>query len=425
MDSNWIVFITLFFLLFTLSAFFSGSEVALFSIDEKRLKFINKKNPYAAKLISRLLEYPRKILITILIGNNIANVGISLTAAFLTVKFASFYNLNLDVVLAIEIIVLTVVILIIAEIFPKIVAHKYPVEFSIIAVYPLSWIFTLFAPITFLFFHMTRLVQKRITIDHKKIALSSDELKTLTDLGKEHGALESEEHSLIHGIIEFGDTTVREIMTARTDMIALEINSSFETVIQTILAHKRSRIPVYKNNIDTIVGILYAKDLLPFYLTKASLQYFSLQKLCRNPLYVPEMKRIDETFQEFQTRKVHIAIVVDEFGGTAGLVTLENIIEEIMSKFSQSNELNEYCKKIDEHSFLIDAKISIEDLEELLNEDLREDDTDFDTLGGFIFHILGEIPKKNFRFRVKDYELQIKEVMSNRIISVLLTKIEN
>jgi gliding motility-associated protein GldE len=422
LELSWIAFLTLFIFLFTLSAFFSGSEVALFSIDEKRLKFINEKNPYAAKLIARLLEYPRKILIAILIGNNIANVGISLTAAFLTVKLASFLNFNLDILLAIEIIALTIFLLIIAEIFPKILANKYPVEFSMIAAYPLSWVFTLFAPITFLFFHMTRLLQRRITNDRKKIALSSDELKTLADLGKEQGAIEKEEHTLIHSIIEFGDTTVREVMTTRTDMVALDITSSFETVIQSILAHKRSRIPIYRDEIDKIEGILYAKDILPYYLTQTSPQYFSLQKLSRQPLFVPEMKRIDEMFKEFQTKKVHIAIVVDEFGGTAGLVTLEDIIEEIMSKFSQSSQLSEYCKKIDENSYLIDAKIPIEDLEELLNENLTEGDADFDTLGGFIFHSLGEIPKENFHFRVKEYELQIKEVVNNRIISVLLTK---
>jgi len=423
--SSWIVFIALFLLLFSLSAFFSGSEVALFSLDEKRLKLIKKKNPYAFKLISRLLEYPRKILITILIGNNIANVGISLTAALLTLKLANNFNLNIDIVLAVEIIVLTITVLIIAEIFPKIIANKYPIEFSVIASYPLSWIFTLLAPVTFLFFHMTRLLQKRIVIDKKKMAISSDEIKTLADLGKEHGALESEEHSLIHSIIEFGDTTVREIMTTRTEMVAIEINSSFETVIQTIFAHKRSRIPVYKNNIDNVVGILYAKDLLPYYSTQSSLQYFSLQKLCRQPLFVPEIKLIDEMFKDFQSKKVHIAIVVDEFGGTAGLITLEDIIEEIMSKFSQSDEPSEYCKKLDENSYLIDAKIPIEEFENLLDESLREDESEYDTLGGFIFHTLGEIPKTNFRFAIKGYELQIKEIKNNRITSVLLTKNES
>lgn len=423
MDSSWIGLLILFLFLFTASAFFSGSEVALFSLDEKKLRFINRKNPYAAKLISRLLEYPRKILITILIGNNLANVGISLSAAFLTLKFANYYNLNVNLILAIEIILLTISVIIIAEVFPKIVANKYPIEFSIIAIYPLSWVFTLFAPITFVFFQLTKLVQKRIVFDKSRAAISNDDLKTLADLGREHGALESDEHSLIHSIIEFGDTKVREIMTARTDMIALDVKEQFEKVMETILRSKHSRIPVYRNNIDDIIGILYAKDILPYYVNRNSLNLFSLQKLVRQALFVPENKRIDEMFKEFQTKKIHIAIVVDEFGGTAGLITLEDIIEELMSKLAPSDEISDYCNRIDENNYLVDAKIPIEDMEELFNEEFREEDEDFDTLGGFVFHRMGEIPEQNSEFTFKNFKFQIKEVVNNRIIKVQIAKV--
>ncbi len=229
MDTDSLVQLLIVLGLFVLSAFFSGSEVALFSIDEKRLKIISKRNRLAEKYIRRLLEFPRKVLITILIGNNIANVGISIILAFLTVRIAHSLGWNPDLLISIEIIVLTVVLLLIGEILPKIIANRFPIEYAIFACYPLHWLYTLLAPITFVFNFISKLLQRNFSIDKSKTAIKVEEIKTLADLSKEYGAIQKDEQNLIHGIIEFGETTVKEIMTNRTEMVAAEIS---ETLIQ-------------------------------------------------------------------------------------------------------------------------------------------------------------------------------------------------
>jgi len=415
--------------LFILSAFFSGSEVALFSIDEKKLNQISKKNPHAAKYIKRLLEFPRKVLITILIGNNLANVGISIILAFLTVKFAHQMNLNPDILISIEIIVLTIVLLLIGEILPKIIANRFPVEYSILACYPLHWLYTILAPITFVFTFVSKLLQRNFSIDKSKAAIKVDEIKTLADLSHEYGAIQKDEQSLIHGIIEFGETTVKEIMTNRTEMIAAEINEELDSILNKLLSSKHSRLPVYKNNIDNIEGFIYIKDLLPYYIQRKSASTkttddFSISKILRPAIFVPESKKIDEMFREFQQKNIHIAIVVDEFGGTAGLVTMEDILEEVMSNLSYSDE-NDFYKKLDENTFIVDAKIPIDDLEKLLQIQLKSEDEDYDTLGGFLLEKFGDLPEVNSYLDFNNFRFEIKDASERKIEKVLIRKIKN
>jgi len=416
--------------LFVASAFFSGSEVALFSIDEKRLNQISKIKPLAARYIRRLLEFPRKTLITILIGNNIANVGISILLAFLTVKLANQFNINPDWLISIEIIVLTIVLLLIGEIIPKIFANRFPIEYAIVACYPLHWIYTIFAPVTFLFNQVSKIFQKSFPLDKTRTAIRVEEIKTLADIGEEYGAIEKDEQSLIHGIIEFGETTVKEIMTNRTEMVAAEINEDFDSLIKKFLDSKHSRLPVYKGNIDNIEGFVYIKDLLPIYIQRQKsnghiLEEFNISKILRPAIFVPESKKIDEMFREFQQKNIHIAIVVDEFGGTAGLVTMEDILAEVMSKLSPQEESEEFYKQIDENTFIVDAKISIDDLEQLLETQLKSEEDDYDTLGGFLLSKFEDLPEINSFIDYEEYRFIIKEASEKRIEKVLIKKIKN
>jgi putative hemolysin len=416
--------------LFVASAFFSGSEVALFSIDEKRLNQISKIKPLAARYIRRLLEFPRKTLITILIGNNIANVGISILLAFLTVKLANQFNINPDWLISIEIIVLTIVLLLIGEIIPKIFANRFPIEYAIVACYPLHWIYTIFAPVTFLFNQVSKIFQKSFPLDKSRTAIRVEEIKTLADIGEEYGAIEKDEQSLIHGIIEFGETTVKEIMTNRTEMVAAEINEDFDSLIKKFLDSKHSRLPVYKGNIDNIEGFVYIKDLLPIYIQRQKsnghiLEEFNISKILRPAIFVPESKKIDEMFREFQQKNIHIAIVVDEFGGTAGLVTMEDILAEVMSKLSPQEESEEFYKQIDENTFLVDAKIPIDDLEQLLETQLKSEEDDYDTLGGFLLSKFEDLPEINSFIDYEEYRFIIKEASEKRIEKVLIKKIKN
>jgi len=416
--------------LFVASAFFSGSEVALFSIDEKRLNQISKIKPLAARYIRRLLEFPRKTLITILIGNNIANVGISILLAFLTVKLANQFNINPDWLISIEIIVLTIVLLLIGEIIPKIFANRFPIEYAIVACYPLHWIYTIFAPVTFLFNQVSKIFQKSFPLDKTRTAIRVEEIKTLADIGEEYGAIEKDEQSLIHGIIEFGETTVKEIMTNRTEMVAAEINEDFDSLIKKFLDSKHSRLPVYKGNIDNIEGFVYIKDLLPIYIQRQKsnghiLEEFNISKILRPAIFVPESKKIDEMFREFQQKNIHIAIVVDEFGGTAGLVTMEDILAEVMSKLSPQEESEEFYKQIDENTFIVDAKIPIDDLEQLLETQLKSEEDDYDTLGGFLLSKFEDLPEINSFIDYEEYRFIIKEASEKRIEKVLIKKIKN
>lgn len=430
MDTDSFVKLLIVLGLFVASAFFSGSEVALFSIDEKRLNQISKIKPLAARYIRRLLEFPRKTLITILIGNNIANVGISILLAFLTVKLANQFNINPDWLISIEIIVLTIVLLLIGEIIPKIFANRFPIEYAIVACYPLHWIYTIFAPVTFLFNQVSKIFQKSFPLDKSRTAIRVEEIKTLADIGEEYGAIEKDEQSLIHGIIEFGETTVKEIMTNRTEMVAAEINEDFDSLLKKFLDSKHSRLPVYKGNIDNIEGFVYIKDLLPIYIQRQKsnghiLEEFNISKILRPAIFVPESKKIDEMFREFQQKNIHIAIVVDEFGGTAGLVTMEDILAEVMSKLSPQEESEEFYKQMDENTFLVDAKIPIDDLEQLLETQLKSEEDDYDTLGGFLLSKFEDLPEINSFIDYEEYRFIIKEASEKRIEKVLIKKIKN
>lgn len=429
MEVDAVLHLIIVLILFFVSAFFSGSEVALFSIDEKKLKVISQKNPIAAKYIRRLLEFPRKILITILIGNNLANVGISILLAFLTVKLANSIGWNPDILISIEIIVLTIVLLLIGEIIPKIIANRYPIEYAIIVCYPLNWLYTILAPITFVFNFLSKILQKNFTIDKSKTAIKVEEIKTLADLGEQYGAIEKDEQNLIHSIIEFGETTVKEVMTNRTEMIAAEINENLDDVLKKFLSSKHSRLPVYRNNIDNIEGFIYIKDLLPFYIKKQSQdntqkEDFQISKILRPAIFVPESKKIDEMFREFQQKNIHIAIVVDEFGGTAGLVTMEDILQEVMSNLSYSED-EEFHKRIDENTLIVDARIPIDDLEELLEIKLKSEEDDFDTLGGFLLEKFGDLPEPGNFLDFENYRFEIQNASEKKIEKVIIKKLSD
>jgi len=428
LDTDWLIQFFIALSLFAVSAFFSASEVALFSIDEKKLLLISKKKPYAAKIISRLLEFPRKVLITILFGNNLANVAISIILAFLTVKAAHHFNLNEDVLIAIEIFLLTIALLLIGEIIPKIIANRYPVEYILIACYPLNWIFSLLSPITYAFYFISNVFPKGVLRNKNLMSIKTDELKSLADISKEFGAIEKDEHDLISGIIELGETTVREVMTNRTEMVAVEINESLENCIKKFLDSNHSRLPVYRSNIDNIEGFIYIKDFLSYLSLKSEQELkkedFHISKMIRPVIFVPESKKIDEMFSEFQKKKIHIAIVVDEFGGTAGLVTMEDILSEVVNRFSAPEESKNFFIKIGEDTYLVDAKISISDLEPILNIKLKTEDDDFDTLGGFLLHQFEDLPDENNFIEFQRYRFEVKEVTEKRIEKVLIKKLQ-
>ncbi len=415
------------FLLFVLllsSAFFSGSEVALFSIEKKRLKEISSNN-LMGRYIHLLLEHPRRLLVTILLGNTVINVAASIVAVTLAIEIASAHDISIDLILMLQIIILTILILIFGEITPKIYASRYPVQFAKFISIPLYWVSILIFPIAKVLSDLIRIVFSRIKPDARKTAILNSELSELADISAAKGTIVEDEQELIHGLVSFREVMAREVMTPRVDISAVSVDTSLEGVMKIITDSGHSRLPLYEDNLDNIKGIIYAKDLLKFLREKEQVQNFSLVSLARNAMFVPETKLISELMQEFQSKKLHMGIVVDEYGGTSGLISLEDILEEIVGEIVDEYDKEENpIVKLSERSYVVLGKVDIDEINELLETDLSSENDDYETIGGFIFNQAGTIPAENYNFVFDRFRFTVKKLENKRIYSVQIDIID-
>lgn len=415
--------IILLFLLFC-SAIFSGSEVALFSLDEKKIDDIKKDTGILGTYISKLLLFPKRLLVTILIGNTLANVAASIISVSIALEIANLNNIPVDIALLIQIIILTIIVILFAEITPKVWANRHPIYFSKIIAFPLYWVSFFLSPISKLLTILIKKATSRVKYDKSKTALSSTEIADLADIGVERGTIEVEEHGLIHGLVAFKSINVREIMTPRVDMVAIPNNIKLSDLIDLIKDSGHSRIPVYKDDLDNILGILYAKDLLPYLNSELNLSTFELEKIIRECIFVPETKLISKLMHEFQEKNMHLSIVVDEYGGTSGLITLEDILEEIVGEIrDEFDDEEEEIVEVSENKFIMSGKVDIDEIEEKLNINIDVPDEDFETLGGFIFNHAGTIPEVGFSFSQYGYSYKVIEIENNRITKVEIEKL--
>jgi len=405
----------LFVLLLFLSAFFSGSEVAFLN-----LKAHNKK---ISKDILFFAKQSKRLLIGLLFGNTIINVCIAFLGAYFIHHLTNQYIISASLLLFIEIVLISLILLIFGEVIPKVFAMRHSIKFARIAYLPLKFIFIIFKPIIFLFDKVVIFVNNFIPVKNEKIFDSEEELKILTELSEEQGTLDEDESEMIQSIIEFNDKEAGEILTARVDIIGIEANQSLDMAMDLISKEQFSKIPVFIDSIDNIKGILHAKDLVP-YLT-GSRPSINLLSISRAPFFVPETKHIDELLNDFKTKKTNIAIIVDEWGGTEGLITLEDIVEEVLGEIRDpfDNEQN-LINKISMGVYMVDAKISIYDLQEAINISFP-DDRDYDTLGGFILNELQEIPKKNDVVKFNSNIFSVVSMNENRIGQIKVIKNEN
>jgi putative hemolysin len=399
-------------ILLLLSAFFSGAETAFFSLNQLELKKLKEDNDKISQLITDLLSRPERILITILLGNNLANIAIATIAAMMTHVIILQHNLSQVVALVVDIALVTFVILILSEITPKVIAVKNHMRYARIAIGPLRFFMLLLWPVVrlleLLMGSLVRQVGKR-----GRVYLSESELKTLVEVGEEQGALEEDEKEMISSIFEFGQTQVREIMVPRIDVVAVHEKTSFDELVSVVTSKGHSRIPVFRESMDDIIGVLYAKDLIPFLLKDTS--SFSLEAALRSPYFTPDSKQIDDLLREFQQNKIHMALVVDEYGGTAGIVTLEDIIEEIVGEIQDEFDTEgSLFRKLGDDSYLIDARLSISDLNEEFEDDLLEESDNYETLGGFIFDIAGEVPEVDNHFESAGYRFTVLSMEGHR-----------
>ena len=398
-------YIIIFIFLLILSAFFSGTETAYFHIRKHR-----KETP---EKIKSVLDSPQRLLVSLLTGNTIVNVSIASLAAYITAGFADDYTWSKSTLILMEVLVVSVVVLIFGEILPKMIAIKYSKEYALKMYTPLKIMMFILSPIAQGFNAITNVVIKIIPFRKEKIFDSEEELKILAELGEEEGTLQEEESDMIQSIFDFKEKTVGEIITPRVDIVSLKSDESIDKAMDIIGERQFSKIPIYKDTIDNIKGILYAKDIIPYLM--GSRPNVNLQTLARQPFFVPETKPIDDLMEEFKLRKTSIAIVVDEWGGTEGLVTLEDVVEEVMGEIRDPYDQEESnVLKQSDGSFIVDGSITIYDLEEETDIEFPED-RDYDTLGGFILDILTDIPQTGEQVEFNNIIFTVQTVKNNRI----------
>ena len=403
-------YIVIFFiLLIMLSAFFSGTETAYFNLKTHRDDVPSK--------LKELLDNPRSLLVSILTGNTIVNVGIGSLAAIITYRISPD-NQNL---MLLQVIIVSIVLIIFGEILPKTIAMRSSSQFANIVYYPLRVFMILLHPVTLILNGINKFVLKLIPKEEKSFD-TEEELEILAELGEEKGSLDEEESDMIRSIIKFDDKTVREIMTPRVDILSLPSDASIDDAMDLIAKKQFSKIPLYKENIDEITGIIYAKDLVPYLI--GSRPNVKLQSISRNVYFVPEQKPIDDLLNDFKEKKISLAIVVDEWGGTSGMVTLEDIVEEVMGEIRDPYDLEKSpVSQINDENFIVDGKISIYDLEEEIEGISFPEDRDYDTLGGLILDNLEDIPKQGQSIVHDEWMIKVLDLDGNRITKVEITKI--
>ena len=404
-------FIVILLMLFC-SALISGAEVAYFSLTPNDVEDLNQEKSKKALLTLKLLEKPNKLLATILITNNFINIGIIILSTYLTASIFQFPE-NSIMEFMFQIVVITFVIVLFGEITPKVYANRNALWFSKWMSIPLNLSSKLFSPLSYLLTSSTAFIDKRLK--RKKEVVSMDEIAEALELTTETDPNE-EEQKILKSIVEFGNIDVKEIMKSRVDIVAIEQKLLFEKVIDLVVDSGFSRIPIYKENFDDVIGILYVKDLIPHLDQKSD---FKWQDLIRSAYFVPETKMINDLLKEFQDKKIHLAIVVDEYGGTSGIVTLEDILEEIVGDITDEfDDDGNFFSVLDEYNFIFEGKISLNDfLKTVKGETDYFDDVkgDSDSLAGLILELKGVIPNKGEVIKFAPYIFTIESSDSRKI----------
>lgn len=396
-------------ILLVLSSLVSGSESAFFSLSPANLKYL-EDNPTKTNAVAiKLLQEPEQLLASILIANNFINVGIVILSAFITNATIDFSQSPI-IGFVVQVVVITFILLLFGEIIPKILATSKSLSFARFMALPLFIITKVFRPFNYLLVSSTAQMNRRFS---QKQNISIDELSDALEITSGH---HPEEKRILKGIVTFGHTEVREIMKPRLDVVALDKTTGFNKLKSVVVESGYSRIPVYENSFDEVRGVLYVKDLLPHIDEPDN---FNWQKLLREPYFIPESKKINVLLSEFQANRIHLAIVVDEYGGTCGIVSLEDILEEIVGEISdESDEEISLYTKIDDYNYLFEGKILLNDFAKVLNvSDSVFDDVrgEAETLAGVILEMIGHLPSKNDTINHKYFKFTIDSVDNKRI----------
>jgi putative hemolysin len=409
-------FIGIFILLFC-SAIVSGAEVALFSLSQKDIDETIQDHASKGKIISQLLEKPKKLLATLLVANNFINIGVVILFSFIGKDlFAAVTSPVFKFIL--EVILVTFLLLLFGEVLPKVYASRNNIKFAKLIAYPVAALDRVLSPISLPMRSATIYLQNKL--GKQKTNFSVDQLSQALELTAT-GETSTEEQKILEGIVSFGNTDTKQVMSPRIDIFALEITEPFDVIYKKIIEKGFSRIPVYQDNIDHIEGVLFVKDLLPYINTNE----FDWKTLIREPFFVPENKKLDNLLKDFQSMKSHLAIVVDEYGGTSGLVSLEDVLEEIVGDISDEfdNEPLNFTK-IDDKNYIFEGKINLKDFYRIIEVDeeafeLKKGEAE--TLAGFILEILGNFPKIDQKISFENCLFTVEAVDKKRIKQIKVT----
>jgi gliding motility-associated protein GldE len=395
----------------------AAAEVALFSLTQKNLADLASHNPSKHSVISQLLSKPKKLLATILVANNFLHISIVILFSFSLDEVFSTITSPL-IKFIVEVILVTFLILLFGEVLPKIYASRNNIKFASFIAYPLVFLDKLLSPISFPMRSFTLFIQEKL--GKQKTNFSVDQLSQALELTSTEDTTQ-EEQKLLEGIVSFGNTDTKQVMSPRIDLFALDIEETFAEIFPKIIEKGYSRIPVYEDNIDHIVGVLFIKDLIPHINKKE----YDWKTLLREPFFVPENKKLDDLLKDFQSMKSHLAIVVDEYGGTSGIVSLEDVIEEIVGDISDEfDDENINYTQIDEKNYLFEGKINLKDFYRIIDvdEDLFEiRKGEAETLAGFILEILGNFPKKGQKIQFENCLFTIEVVDKKRVKQIKAT----
>jgi CBS domain containing-hemolysin-like protein len=402
----------IFIVCFLLIGFFEGSETAFISLNKIRLKHKSETGDRNAQLVEKAMEKPERILYTTLVGTNIMIVTCSaLSTAFLEHHFTYHINTFLW-----EILILTPLILIFCEIIPKSIFFKHSTEISVHIIKVIELFYRLFLPVIVMTSFITRNILSLLNLQEKlfDISLTKEDFGCLIAQGEEEGVIEKDKGKIITGVFALSETVAREVMTPRTDIIAVEVNTRPEELIQIFIDSKMSRLPVYNEHLDNIIGIIHAFDVL-----KTKPETLNIKDTMRNPPFFPESKKCNEILRELRESSAPMAILIDEHGGTAGLITIEDIMEELVGDISDEYDLHEELyRKIDTNVYIINARMEIDEINEKFHLTLPEGE--FETLGGYLLEKMGKIPRKGDLFETETLHFQIISASENKVELVKL-----
>ncbi len=395
------------------SAILTGAEAAYFSLGRARLKHV-ASTPAASKDRAPLITRPHDVLVTLLVGITLVNIG---SAAIATDIANDFFGERFG--LFVEMITMILLLTTFGEVLPMTLAVKYPERFVAVARHPVGWLATLLTPVRGMLTALSALTVRLVGRGgREQVELSEEELRTLVDVGAKEGIVERGEREMIHNVFELEDTLVRSVMVPRTDMFCLDVETPAGELLPALREHLHSRVPVYEGSIDVIVGILYTKDLLPHVAGLPS--DFDLRAHLHPPYFVPESKRADALLREFLAKKIHLAIVVDEFGGTAGLVSLEDLLEELVGEIADEyDEPERLIQRIDATTFRVAGKLPVEELNAATG--LNISDESYDTVGGWVLDLFGRVPRKAERVETPDLVVTVEKVERTRVVEVLIS----